>query len=68
MPLFTRQQTAGIILNSLRYRQEQHGWKIYGYVILENHLHMIVQVENLALELPRFKSYTARQLIDHLKE
>jgi putative transposase len=68
IPLFTRPQTAGIILDALRYRQEEHDWKIYGYVILENHLHMIVQAENLAVELPRFKSYTARKLIDHLKE
>lgn len=68
IPLFTRPQTAGIILDALRYRQEQLGWKIYGYVILENHLHMIVQAENLTLELPHFKSYTARKLIDHLKE
>ncbi len=68
IPLFTRPQTAGIILDALRYRQEENGWKIYGYVMLENHLHMIVQAENLAVELPHFKSYTARQLIDHLKE
>ncbi|MDD1632591.1 MAG: transposase [Methylococcaceae bacterium] len=68
MPLFTRPQTAGIILDALRYRQEETGWKIYGYVILENHIHLIVQAENLAMELPRFKSYTARKLIDHLKE
>ena len=68
IPLFTRPQTVGIVLNALRYRQEEIGWKIYGYVILENHLHMIVQAENLAMELPHFKSYTARKLIDHLKE
>ena len=29
---------------------------------------MIVQAGNLAEELPRFKSYTARKLIDNLKE
>lgn len=68
MPLFTRPQTAGIILDALRYRQEETGWKLYGYVILENHFHLIVQSEHLAMELPRFKSYTARKLIDHLKE
>jgi len=68
IPLFTRPATVEIVLEALRYRQENIGWKIYGYVILENHLHLIVQAENLALELPRFKSYTARQLIDHLKE
>jgi REP element-mobilizing transposase RayT len=52
IPLFTRPQTAGIILDALRYRQEETGWKIYGYVILENHIHMIVQAENLVMELP----------------
>ena len=68
MPLFTRPQTTDIILEALSHRQEQDGWKVYGYVILENHLHMIVQAENLLAELPRFKSYTARKLIDHLTE
>lgn len=68
MPLFTRPQTSDIILEALRYRQEQQGWKVYGYVILENHLHMVVQSENLAVELPRFKSFTARKLIDLLTE
>jgi putative transposase len=68
MPLFTRPQTVDIIISALKYRQEDQDWKIYGYVILENHLHLIVQAENLISELPRFKSYTARQLIDYLKE
>ena len=68
MPLFTRPQTSDVILEALRYRQEQDGWKVYGYVILENHIHMVVQGENLAAELPHFKSYTARKLIDLLQE
>ncbi len=68
MPLFTRPQTAGIILDALKYRHEKMGWKIYGYVILENHLHLLMETENLTTELSSFKSYTARQLIDYLKE
>jgi putative transposase len=68
LPLFTRPETVAIILDALRYRQEHNGWLIYGYVILENHLHMIVQSENLPEELARFKSFTARQLIDYLLE
>jgi REP element-mobilizing transposase RayT len=68
MPLFTRPQTVEIILNALHYRQDQSGWKIYGYVILENHIHLVIQTENLSEELPRFKSFTARQLIDYLDE
>ena len=68
MPLFTRPETVNIILNALQYRQQHNGWKVYGYVILENHLHLVVQSEDLLAELPLFKSYTARQLIDYLKE
>ena len=68
MPLFTRPDTVNIILQALQYRQQQQGWKVYGYVILENHLHLIVQSDDLFSELPLFKSYTARQLIDYLKQ
>lgn len=68
IPIFTRPQTVNIILDALHYRQENLGWIIYGDVILENHLHLIAQSQNLALELPRFKSFTARQIIDYLKE
>jgi REP element-mobilizing transposase RayT len=68
IPIFTRPETAAIILDALQYRQQHKGWKVYGYVILENHLHLIVQADDLLAELPLFKSYTARQLIDYLKE
>jgi len=44
------------------------GLKVYAYVILENHLHLIVQSEELNRDLARFKSYTARQLIGYLTE
>ena len=56
------------IVESSQYRQQHNGWKVYGYVILENHLHLVVQADDLLAELPLFKSYTARQLIDYLKE
>jgi len=36
-------------------------------VILENHLHLLIQCENLSKEFPQFKSFTARMLIDYLK-
>ncbi len=68
IPLFTRPATAEIVLDALLYRQQQHGWRIYGYVILENHLHMLVQADDLPKQLAHFKSYTARQLIDYLQQ
>lgn len=65
--LFTRPATVQIVLDSLIYRQQQHDWRIYGYVILENHLHLLVQADDLPNQLAHFKSYTARQLIDYLQ-
>jgi REP element-mobilizing transposase RayT len=38
------------------------------YVILENHLHFIAQAPDLISCVARFKSYTARQIIDNLQE
>jgi REP element-mobilizing transposase RayT len=52
----------------LLYRQQQHNWRIYGYVILENHMHLLVQADDLPNQLAHFKSYTARQLIDYLQD
>jgi len=68
IPLFTRPATVQIILDSLVYRQQYCGMKVYGYVILENHMHWIAQTENLNKEVSSFKSYTAKFLIKYLEE
>ncbi len=67
LPLFTRPETVDILLEAFTYRQQQLGWRLYGYVILENHLHCIVQTKHLQEELVHFKSFTARRLIDCLQ-
>ncbi|NOX09759.1 MAG: transposase [Gammaproteobacteria bacterium] len=67
IPVFTRPATVDIILDSLRYLMKE-GLKIYAYVILENHLHLVVQSEQLDRDLARFKSYTSRRLIQYLTE
>lgn len=67
IPVFTRQATVDIILDSLCYLSED-GLKVYAYVILENHLHLVVQSEQLDKDMARFKSYTARHLIKYLAE
>jgi REP element-mobilizing transposase RayT len=67
IPVFTRPQTVGILLDSLRFLMGE-GLKVYAYVILENHVHMVVQSEQLGKDIARFKSYTARRLILYLTE
>ncbi|MEW8396300.1 MAG: transposase, partial [Candidatus Thiodiazotropha sp.] len=67
IPIFTRPATVEIVLESLRFLQSE-GLKIYAYVVLENHLHMVVQSSNLNRDMARFKSYTSRQLLAYLAE
>ncbi|MCU7960399.1 MAG: transposase [gamma proteobacterium symbiont of Bathyaustriella thionipta] len=68
IPVFTRPQTVKILLDSLRYLQTHDGLRLYGFVILENHLHLLAQSDDIAHSMARFKSYTARQLIAWLNE
>jgi REP element-mobilizing transposase RayT len=41
--------------------------EIFGYVILENHLHWIAAAKGLSDQVGRFKSFTARQIIDEME-
>jgi REP element-mobilizing transposase RayT len=63
----TRLETVQIILDCWRYQREHEGLRLYGYVILENHLHFIAQAKDLNKCVNSFKSYTAWLIIDHLQ-
>ena len=67
LPVFTRPETVQILLDCWQYQREHQGLKLYGYVILENHLHFIAQAPRLDKCISSFKAFTARQLIDYLK-
>ena len=66
LPVFTRPETVQIVLDSWRFLQDGGRLRLYGYVMLENHLHLIASSEDLGKEIGDFKSYTARRIIDHL--
>ena len=65
IPVFICPETVTILLHSLRFLVKD-GMKLYAYVILENHLHLIVQSKQLGQDIARFKSYTAKNLIRYL--
>ncbi|MBU1216095.1 transposase [bacterium] len=68
IPLFTRTQTTDIIFASLNYLQKSDNLKIHAYVILENHLHLVAQSDDIAKSIARFKSFTAREIINYLQK
>ena len=67
LPLFTRSALVDIVLDTWRFQQANQGLKLYGYVVLENHLHYLAQSSDLAKSVAGFKSFTARKIIDHLE-
>ncbi len=68
LPLFSTPAVAEILVDSLRYLQNENRLQLYAYIILENHLHLIASSEHLAKEIGDFKSYTARKIIDYFIE
>ena len=66
LPIFAFPEIANIILKSLCFMQTDREVILYSYVILENHLHMIVQSTELQKNVRAFKSYTAREIINSM--
>jgi REP-associated tyrosine transposase len=67
LPVFTRFETVEIVLDCWLHMQTRKRLAIFGYVILENHLHLIASSPRLAREVGIFKSYTARLILDLLE-
>jgi putative transposase len=64
--LFTRKIYRDIVLESFTYCRENKGLNLYAYVIMSNHLHLIVSTKEgfLLRDFVRdFKAFTHRQMI-----
>ena len=66
LPVFTRPETVEVLYDGWRYLCEHHAFELYGYVILENHLHLIARSPDLGKDIQRFKSYSAKRIIEVL--
>ena len=67
LPVFTRPDAVQIILDSWAHQRLHDGLQLFGYVVLENHLHFVAQAPRLDKCLNSFKSYTAARLIELLQ-
>jgi REP element-mobilizing transposase RayT len=64
--VFTRKVYRDIIIDSLGYCMKNKGLQLYGYVIMTNHLHLLVHSSNGTLSdtIRDFKKYTAGTMLD----
>ena len=59
-----------LIIESLNFCQREKGLKVYAYVIMSNHIHLIASAKegaNLSDILRDFKKFTSKQLIAEVK-
>lgn len=70
LDIFTRPIYRDLLIESLKYCQREKGLIIYAYVIMSNHIHLIVRSEtgNLSNTIRDFKTHTSKQIIDTMKE
>jgi putative transposase len=65
--VFTRPEAVKILFDSWDFLRKDKDFRLYGYVVLENHLHLIATAPQLANAMKSFKMYTARQIVDLLE-
>jgi REP element-mobilizing transposase RayT len=66
LPIVSNPALPEIVLDSWRFLQTERDVRIFGYVLLENHLHWIASGDELSERIGQFKSFTARKIIDWL--
>ncbi len=67
IPVFTSEPYFKIIIESLRFCQKNKALKIFVYVIMDNHFHLIVSGEKLSDIISSLKKHTAKKIIEQLQ-
>lgn len=68
--VFTRAAYRDIVIESLAYCRQAKGLQTFAYVLMSNHLHLIVKAngkEPLSAILRDFKKFTARKIIESIE-
>jgi len=68
IPTFINEKYFNILIDNLKFYQTNQGLKIYFYVIMDSHMHMIVShPSDISKVIRNFKSYTATRIIKQLE-
>ena len=69
--IFTKPAYFRIIIDSLKFCRRRKGLKLYEYVIMSNHLHIIVRADEgykLSQIIGDFKKHTTREILKQLEK
>jgi REP element-mobilizing transposase RayT len=67
--VFTRKEYIDILLESIRFCQLTKGLKVYAWVVMTNHIHMIVSTNKDSLSdiIRDFKKYTSKKIFEAIE-
>jgi len=68
--IFTRQIYRDIVIDSLNYCRKEKGLEVFAYVIMSNHVHIIVRSKKSKLSdtIRDLKRHTSKTIIENIKE
>jgi putative transposase len=68
--VFTRRIYKDVLVDSLRYCQENKGLEVYAWCIMTNHVHLIIGSQGALLQdiMRDFKRHTAKKLLKTIEE
>ena len=67
--IFTRKVYRDIVIESLRFCQQNKGLEIYAFVVMSNHIHLLLRSfpGKLSDTIKEFKSFTAKQILEAIQ-
>ena len=67
--VFTRKTYKDVVIESLDYCIQNKGMILFGYVIMSNHIHMIIQSQEATLSdlIRDFKKFTAKSILEKIQ-
>ena len=57
-----------ILIETLSFKRKNMDKKLYAYVFMDSHFHLILSAVKISKFMKEFKSFTARRIVDLLKE
>jgi REP element-mobilizing transposase RayT len=63
LPVFTRPYFCDLILESLSFCRREKALRLYAYVMMDNHVHLVAEAPDLPRVIQAFKGFTAREIL-----
>ena len=67
VPVFSRPAAAQLVIDSWKFLIEQRRIVLFGWVLMENHVHWVAQADDLGNQIHDFKAFTAKKILDRLR-